>query len=604
MTAIKIIFILIIGFTFSANAQDRVDESFAQAAMEKRPPWETRPHMSIFTYGFDKSYIVVANEYAKDSTLKSVPAYISYPYATRKIQVFGPTVSLSITANGNSSDFPINSTWVSPSPVLDSIFKGFMVASLKKIPGRFKRLSQFVIDSIAKNQNRFDLATLQVQIIKNNRIARDWKNVSQLGTITKATDIKKGNFVVYNDWLEINDHVIITFRNKKDTSLIKFEFERPASPLIPFLASFGRDTTTTSLAEYVKKTLEGKISRKETTDEFYRYWPAQQGGGLGDILKKDRIFSDTKLSFTFRKPEPDYVDTSMQYLLASGRIKDSVWQTTGHTLFLSDFKPGAYYTLLVRYKSAPGNMQTYTFHTMPKWYQATKYKYIVAAAIVLAVIGLILLLYRIRLKKEKRKNAYLQNGLRSIRSQLNPHFIFNALSSIQGLINKNDIPGANHYLTEFSSLLRESLRNNDKELVPLDSELKILETYLKLEQLRFHFQYEITIDQAIDKNAIEIPALLLQPLIENAIKHGVAGLQEKGSVTIAFNTNNKNLVVSIADNGNGFIQDAATQGLGLKLTKDRIRLLNQSFKKQPIQLYIETAYNNGTTVHLDFENWL
>lgn len=564
---------------------------------------ESKNHLSFFNYVFDRSYMVITNEYAKEAAIKTTPAYIQYPYETRKFQLYGPTLGFMITANGNSPNF------IDPARIyntgrfiMDTIFKNATHIRFKKQPA-FMMLSKSEADSIAKNEKKFDLATLQVRIIKNNKVIRDWKSISQLGTTTKATDLAKGNFVVYYDSLQPNDHVLITFRNKKDTSLIQFEFERVRSPRQPFLAIFQRDTTSISYVNFVKKVLEKNISTRPSLHEFYRYWPGQNQT-LRQIITKDRIFSDTKLAFFFRKPDPDYPDATLEYLLAVDPVKDSVWQTTGHTLILSDFKPGQDYTLLVRYKSAPRNIQAYTFHTLPKWYQTTKYKYIIGIGILAIVFALILLLYRMRLRKERKKNTYLRLGLKSVRSQLNPHFIFNALSSIQGLINKNDISGANHYLTEFSSLLRESLRNNDKELVPLDSELKILETYLKLEQLRFHFQYEIVVDEAVDKNAIEIPALLLQPLIENAIKHGVAGLQEKGRVTVTFSVNNKNLVVSIADNGTGFIQNTTTQGLGLKLTKDRIHLLNLSFKKQPIQLYIETAYNNGTTVHLGFENWL
>ena len=580
------------------------DKSFGQPyTFTSKMPLNTEvaSHRTFFHYAFDRSYMVITNEYALEPSIKKPDPFIQYPYATRKIQVYGPTLSFTITANGNPSDF-INPAKVisAGTMVWDTIFKNIIEAREKQQQPFFQKPSKEEMDSIVKNQKKFDLVTLQVRIIKNNKVVRDWKNVSQLETITQATDIAKGNFVVYNDTLDINDHVAIAFRNKNDTSLIRFEFERMDSPLLPFLASFQRDTTSIPYMDFVRKILEKKLASKYNTDEFYRYWPAIRHASIKD----ERIYTDTKLAFIFRKPEPGYVDTTMEYILSAGSIQDSIWQTTGHMLFLFDFKPGADYTLLIRYKSTPGNIMAYRFHTLPKWYQTAKYKLIIAGAIVSLLFVLFFLLSRFRLQKEKKKIAYLQYGLRSIRSQLNPHFIFNSLSSIQGLINKNDIAGANHYLTEFSSLLRESLKNNDKELVPLDSELKILETYLKLEQLRFHFQYEIIIDKLIDKNAAEIPALLLQPLIENAIKHGVAGLHEKGRVIITFSTAYTNLMVSIADNGNGLVQNTATQGLGLKLTKDRIELLNQSFKKQPIQLHIESAHNNGTTVHLCFENWL
>ncbi|MEO7531322.1 MAG: histidine kinase [Sediminibacterium sp.] len=607
MRATITLFILVAVLVFNANAQEKSGKTLVKSLSFKDKNLaqsEPKNYATVFNYGFDRSYMVITNEHAKETAIKLTPAYINYPYEARKIQLYGPTLRFTITANGYFENFPFKGIWVNAgNPLMDSIYK----KSTDVKSGQHKPLSMSEINSlqntITNTEKRFDISFLQVRIKKNGQVIQDWKNISQLETQSTTRNITSASFVVYNDQVNIHDQVTITFRNKKDTSLIRFEFERMDSPLLPFLASFGRDTTSTSLADYVKNTLETKIIDKETINEFYRYWPDPKIDLLGIRFKYDRIFSNTKLSFTFRKPDPDYVDTTLQYLLAAGQIKDSVWKTTGHILFLSDFKPGAAYTLLVRYKSTPGNIKTYTFYTLPEWYQTTKYKYIIGAAISLAVFALVLLLNRIRLKKEKNKTAHLQLGLKSIRSQLNPHFIFNALSSIQGLINKNDITGANHYLTEFSSLLRESLKNNDRELVPLNTELRILETYLKLEQLRFQFQYEIIVDETIDQNAIEIPALLLQPLIENAIKHGVAILNEKGKVQIDFRSNHQDFLISVSDNGKGFSQHSNTQGLGLKLTKDRILLLNQTFKKQPIELSIESAQNTGTTVHLSFKNW-
>ena len=133
-----------------------------------------------------------------------------------------------------------------------------------------------------------------------------------------------------------------------------------------------------------------------------------------------------------------------------------------------------------------------------------------------------------RLNKEK-----LEVSLQSIRSQLNPHFIFNALNSIQALINKNDTDVANKYLSDFSSLLRESLQYNDRVYIPLDIEKQMLDTYLRLEQLRFQFAYSISCSNENLANT-EIPSLLIQPLVENAVKHGISGLHEKGKIEIVF----------------------------------------------------------------------
>ncbi len=562
-------------------------------------------HTTSLNYFFDRSYMSYTNEFAIEPSVKFSPSYIHYPYETRKIQLYGPTLKFIVTPYVYSSDFSNDTKeYLTGGIILDSIFKRFIESKIE-YTSRFPWLSKSESDSIAKGENKFQLNSLQVRIEKNDKVVGNWKDVKQLPKKGLINKIASNAFVVFNDTLELNDHVVFTFRNQKDSSLIKFDFERIGSPLLPFLATFGRDTTSISYLDFVKINIERSIKTSETINEFYQYWPAKYGGGgLASILKKDRLFADTKLSFTFRKPDPDYEDTSLQYLLAAGKIKDSVWLTTGHHLFLSDFKPGADYTLLIRYKSTPGNIQTYTFHILPAWYQTTKYKYIIGVSLILGLLGLLLFVNRIRLRQERKKIAFLNFGLKSIRSQLNPHFVFNALSSIQGLINKKDITAANHYLTEFSNLLRETLKNNDKELVPLQTELKILETYLILEQLRFHFRYEIIIDEKIDKNSVEIPSLLFQPLIENAVKHGVSTLHDNGVIKISFFSDHQNLQITICDNGNGFIENTAGSGLGMKLTKDRIALLNLSFKKQAILFSIESAQNIGTTVHLIFKNWL
>jgi LytS/YehU family sensor histidine kinase len=105
-------------------------------------------------------------------------------------------------------------------------------------------------------------------------------------------------------------------------------------------------------------------------------------------------------------------------------------------------------------------------------------------------------------------------------------------------------------------------------------------------------------------NEIEIPSLLLQPLVENAIKHGISSLYEKGNISIKFSRNFKDLLISINDNGVGYNVSDSSTGLGLKLTKDRIQLLNKTFNENFIEFSIESEQNKGTTVHLIFKNWL
>ena len=356
---------------------------------------------------------------------------------------------------------------------------------------------------------------------------------------------------------------------------------------------------------------------------FCHFSQAQDADLVPTIIPIDNhnnILSNKEITFTsnnivivnpgVQKIIFQFVDTAtIEFLVKLSRIDTTtLWNSlTGGVLSLI-LEENQIYEVLFREKNKHTNASHYIIDAKAFWWKSTQFISLIIALFSLFIISSVFYLFRRKKKNELRKKENEKNQakfeLKAMYAQLNPHFTFNALSSIQGLINKNDITGANHYLTEFSSLLRESLKNNDKELVPLQTELKILETYLKLEQLRFQFQYEIIIDEKIDKNSVEIPALLLQPLIENAIKHGISTLHENGVVRIDFRLDHQNLLISISDNGIGFIQNITIDGLGLKLTKDRIALLNQSFKKQPIEFSIESTQNTGTTVHLRFENWL
>jgi two-component system, LytTR family, sensor kinase len=183
---------------------------------------------------------------------------------------------------------------------------------------------------------------------------------------------------------------------------------------------------------------------------------------------------------------------------------------------------------------------------------------------------------------------------------LNPHFIFNSLSSIQGLINTNKLNDANLYLSEFSNLMRNTLTESDKLYQILQKEIELLQTYLKLEQLRFQFEFKIETDDIEKINDIRIPSLLLQPIVENAVKHGVAELREKGKISIHFYAINSNLIVEIKDNGKGFPVKNHLNGYGLKITDERISLLNK-INGQKIEKKI-FRMNNETVVEIIFKN--
>ncbi len=205
---------------------------------------------------------------------------------------------------------------------------------------------------------------------------------------------------------------------------------------------------------------------------------------------------------------------------------------------------------------------------------------------------------------QARQNVSLK--MRSIRAQLNPHFMFNALTSIQNLVNKQDMEGANHYLTRFADLTRKVLFTGERDLISLEDEVKILDDYLQMEQLRFGFKYELTVADNVDLANIEVPAMLLQPFVENAVKHGVANLREKGEIKLKVEVEHSDLIFSIKDNGLGFNYDKTKRSntsFGLKMSEERIALLSEVYKDQPTKLDIQSG-GQGTTVTITLSNWI
>ena len=204
--------------------------------------------------------------------------------------------------------------------------------------------------------------------------------------------------------------------------------------------------------------------------------------------------------------------------------------------------------------------------------------------------------------KRQKETANLKLG--SVRAQLNPHFMFNALTSIQNLMHQHDTAGANHYLSKFADLTRQVLNATTTELISLEDELRIIDDYLQIEQLRFGFAYNIDVDSAINKANTEVPGMLMQPFIENAAKHGVSNKLQNGTINITITKQQNNLVLAIADNGGGFdAQGNATTGFGLKIGRERIALLNQLYKDQQITMQINSDAN-GTKITILLSDWL
>ena len=191
----------------------------------------------------------------------------------------------------------------------------------------------------------------------------------------------------------------------------------------------------------------------------------------------------------------------------------------------------------------------------------------------------------VALKQSQYREELQQLEMKALRAQMNPHFLFNSLNSINTLILSDENTLASRYLTKFSKLVRLMLENSEQSKVSLQDELDMLEAYIELEALRFEntLSYSIQVDDRLDPDQTEIPSMVLQPFVENAIWHGLLHADRPGTIDIRLKEEADNLWCSISDNGIGRekslslkkVDEHKKKSLGIKITGERLRLLTQ-----------------------------
>jgi len=206
-----------------------------------------------------------------------------------------------------------------------------------------------------------------------------------------------------------------------------------------------------------------------------------------------------------------------------------------------------------------------------------------------------------RISEMNRKVSELTQA--NLRQQMNPHFIFNTLNSIQYYMFHHDKIATNNYLTKFSSLMRKVLENSRSTTITLQDELEALNLYLELESLRFRdkFDYSVTVDDEIDPLLYKVPAMLIQPYVENSICHGLMPLDRKGLVKIGINLGEDHLVCIIEDNGIGReaageirkLKGTGHDSLGTRITSSRLDLVNSYYGTDMTVFYTDLVDEHG-----------
>ncbi len=286
----------------------------------------------------------------------------------------------------------------------------------------------------------------------------------------------------------------------------------------------------------------------------------------------------------------------------------SIWKHDNKITFTNI--PEGEYTLKVKAKNiyeTESYISEFKFKILPPWYR-TWWAYIFYAIIGLIIIAIALIIQR---NQHKKITKIYKLEQKMLRLQMKPHFIFNVLSNIQSFMNQNDRKQASLYLSKFARLIRNVLEQSRKEFISISKEIQIIKYYIELQQLRFKnkFNFYIHIDENIDSDTIFIPPLLIQPLLENAIEHGIAKTKYNSTIKIFFRKDNNNLFVEILDYGQENetkIHNSATfnvykeSSVSTKIIKEQLnifqRKMKQDFKMSRKKIFINSENIIGTKV--------
>ncbi|MBA2612724.1 MAG: histidine kinase [Bacteroidetes bacterium] len=294
---------------------------------------------------------------------------------------------------------------------------------------------------------------------------------------------------------------------------------------------------------------------------------------------------------------------------------DSNWIYSNYTTVSYHTIPPGSYSFIVAAKNNDGYWSSHPaiiyFKILQPWWKT--WLFIVFAAIVaMAIIGLIFK-YRLNaIKKRERLKAIHQAKLsiaelKALRSQMNPHFIFNAINSVQYFITNNDPMSSQKYLSKFARLIRYVVDNSKPSVIPLTKELEALYLYLDLELLRFEnkFEYIVNVNKSIDVENVQIPSMLIQPYVENAIWHGLMHKDTTGKIKIEINITDNVLICIVEDNGIGrkkaqeILREKNNEfhkSVGMSITQERLDIINQQYNSNLTVTVIDLEDSVGNAI--------
>jgi len=536
------------------------------------------------------------------------------------------TCQVDFTFNGEREfSYIITGTGATPlrfSPLLSKIDGPLINAALQSsvhiISQRNIGIS-FVPNFLQENSKRIQLYRnfggdpydkLEFKAEQNGRLIKQWTHVSALGE-NKAYVILGGkalsNNLVFQPWkrtfytgmfeLDVNDTLHLTIRNiitKKVIQVISIiRAEDRASNFVYYQVPLSSENFTHNLQNILN--VSSNIRTVYTGDSLKVF--EKDFGSIG-LLRFLGLREYEEIEYSFESSAENWASAS------SKNSKNGVFIVLGN-----DMEAGKDHDLYLRYKSQPETIHKIIIKVNKKPFEIPWGNIAAICILVLTAGSIGLYLWMKKNKRNlaalKRKNEDIKTRLSLLSGQLNPHFLFNSLNAIQGTINNGNPERANTYIGNVAAFMRDVMDEGKKEFVSLQEELKIEEDYLRLEQERMGFSYVITVAPELEPSLVDFPPLLLQPVLENSIRHAFSKDLPDPVITIDISKDNSTLYVEVSDNGNSMWNTVSMrEGHGLSLTKKRIAVYNEKLESMPIGMQINYQHERGSVTTFTFQNWI
>jgi len=496
-----------------------------------------------------------------------------------------------------------------------------------KVSRYYIAMSRFSLDfypySFIRNLHKdysevyWDFNKFQFRTAINGKLNSDWRDIGSLksdpdfyfayDTTEAGSDRGKNIEMIPAEHyhagkfdLQINDSLTVEIRDKSTLqSVYNFSITRKRS--VPDYFNFVEFSSDKSFEEILNTQISKAPAKHGPPASHY-----QIKGGNSALL---RFADDEQYYFFGRMPQNSGIEYALNKPENWKRLggEKGVQFINGYTyIYLDKPEPGKTVKVFLRYRHQPESINEVTV-------EVTRLHagWIDIALPVLGVISLALLIFLIQKQRHKRqltrlthKKNEIENQLQLLSGQLNPHFLFNSLNAVQSLIRQDKPDAANQYITEVATFMRTIMDNGRKELISLSEEISIEEKYIALEQKRKSFAYTFRSECGNDLDSIDFPPLLLQPIIENSVRHGFTERIHNPTLTLTVHCDATDLVVVIVDNGIGYDPSVKAQGHGLSLTGKRIALINEKLPSMQIMLQTQSSRGLGTTTEIRLLKWL